>query len=127
LCFVFFFSFLFFYLQQDITAFLKVVHAAAPDTDALIRIYTQEAARLNARLPLMQRITRREFLKYRIESLTKAAHFDSSAGTGPDEKDKLAQELRSVSDQLRKDLPEYEKTYPFSLFFFFLVGGWYHF
>lgn len=58
-------------VNVEITAFLKVVHAAAPDTDALVGLYTREAGRLNARLPLMQKITRREFLKYRLESLAK--------------------------------------------------------
>ena len=75
----------------------------------------------------MQRITRREFLKYRMESLTKVSPFDPSSpspSSSPsstvsgEERVKLAHELRSVSDQLRKDLPEYEITYPILIFTF---------
>lgn len=108
-------------VNVEITAFLKVVHAAAPDTDALVGLYTREAGRLNARLPLMQKITRREFLKYRLESLAKTRapeqvqlllYIKSLLSTQPtEERDKLAQELHSISVQLSRDLPEYERTY----------------
>lgn len=105
------------HITTEITAFLKVVHSAAPDPGALMKLYTREGARLNGRLMLMQRITRREFLRHRLESLatTSSSSSPSMPKGDQDEVPRLREDLKLVSDILRRDLPDYEREYPSSL------------
>lgn len=52
--------------QDEKNRFLNGVHSAAHDPALIYQLYERECAKLTDKLPLMQSVTRREFLKHRM-------------------------------------------------------------
>merc|ERR1719335_1037868 len=75
----------------------------------MIDVYQKEINRLTDQLPLMETITRREFIKYRLNELKGAP---SGRGTREDkQKSEFLRELKRLNEQLAKALPAYEKRH----------------
>lgn len=75
----------------------------------------REIQRLEAQLPLMEVITRREFLKHRINDARGLAA--SQGVVAVPEEEELLRELQRLDTQLARDLPLYERTYRAKLFY----------
>merc|ERR1712100_793409 len=88
--------------------------ASAAYTPEMIGVYQREIDRLTDQPPLMETITRREFIKYRLNELKGAQ------GRGTREakqKTEFLNELKRLNEQLTKALPAYEKKHS-SMFLF---------
>ena len=105
--------------QAEINAFLSRVHAANQDPNVLLQVYERESARLSDKLPLTQHITRREYLKYRLECIHKFSSTASRLGNVDSarlvretaERDTLWKELLKINTQLQSAVPEYERKH----------------
>jgi len=101
--------------SNDRLHFVMDAEAAAAYTPEMIQCYQREINRLTDQLPLMETITRREFIKYRLNELKSAP-----AGRGSREdkqKTEFLRELKRLNEQLSKALPAYEKKHG-SMFLF---------
>merc|ERR1711998_447467 len=89
--------------------------AAAAYTPEMIDTYQKEINRLTDQLPLMETITRREFIKYRLNEIK---GLPSGRGSREDkQKTEFLRELKRLNEQLLKALPAYEKKHG-SMFLF---------
>jgi hypothetical protein len=52
--------------QEEKNRFLNSVHSGAHDPVLIYQLYERECSKLTDKLPLMQSVTRREFLKHRM-------------------------------------------------------------
>jgi len=94
---------------SDRLHFVMDAEAAAAYTAEMVQVYQREVARLTDQLPLMETITRREFIKYRLNELKGVA---TSRGTREDkQKTEFVRELKRLNEQLMKALPGYEKKH----------------
>jgi len=94
---------------SDRLHFVMDAEAAAAYTPEMITTYQREISRLTDQLPLMETITRREFIKYRLNELKGVP-----AGRGSREdkqKTEFVRELKRLNEQLMKALPAYEKKH----------------
>jgi len=94
---------------SDKLHFVMDAEAAACYSPEMITVYQREISRLTDQLPLMETITRREFIKYRLNELKGAP-----AGRGSREdkqKSEFVRELKRLNEQLTKALPAYEKKH----------------
>ena len=99
--------------SPDRLHFVMQAEAAAAYSPDMIAVYQQEIARLTDQLPLMETITRREFIKYRLNELK-----GTSRGSREDkQKTEFQRELKRLNEQLLKALPAYEKKHG-SMFLF---------
>jgi hypothetical protein len=95
--------------------FVMDAEASAAYTPEMIGVYQREINRLTDQLPLMETITRREFIKYRLNELKGAP---SGRGSREDkQKNEFVRELKRLNEQLSKALPAYEKKHG-SMFLF---------
>jgi hypothetical protein len=95
--------------------FVMEAEAAAAYTPEMIESYKREINRLTDQLPLMETITRREFIKYRLNELKSAP---VNRGSREDkQKTEFLRELNRLNEQLSKALPAYEKKHG-SMFLF---------
>ena len=84
--------------------------------DILSSVYEElcaEIQRLEAQLPLMDVITRREFVKHRIAEVTSAA----PSALKDQQLLELRRELHVLNEQLLQDLPRYEQDHNAKLFY----------
>jgi len=99
-------------LESDSTDRLHFVmdaEASAAYTPEMIDVYQREINRLTDQLPLMETITRREFIKFRLNELKQAP---SSRGSREDkQKTEFLRELKRLNEQLSRALPAYEKKH----------------
>jgi hypothetical protein len=94
---------------SDRLHFVMDAEAAAACTPEMIQVYQREISRLTDQLPLMETITRREFIKYRLNELKGAP---SARGSREDkQKTEFLRELKRLNEQLMKALPAYEKKH----------------
>jgi hypothetical protein len=85
----------------------------------LIEIFKKEVERLSDQLPLMENITRREFIKQRMREFKRTSndpsrHYNNDPGRiirEEKQKQELERELRRLEEQLFNELPAYEKRY----------------
>merc|ERR1712028_124874 len=92
----------------DKLAFVQDVEASAAFSAAMLDLYQKEVVKLTDQLPLMETVTRREFIKYRLNELKSG----SSRGTREDkQKGEFLRELKRLNEQLTKALPAYEKKH----------------
>merc|ERR1711934_1200855 len=95
--------------SNDRLHFVMDAEAAAAYTPEMIQCYQREINRLTDQLPLMETITRREFIKYRLNELKSAP---ASRGSREDkQKTEFLRELKRLNEQLSKALPAYEKKH----------------
>jgi len=95
--------------------FVMDAEASAAYTPEMVGVYQREISRLTDQLPLMETITRREFIKYRLNELKGAP---SARGSREDkQKTEFVRELKRLNEQLMKALPAYEKKHG-SMFLF---------
>jgi hypothetical protein len=91
----------------DKLSFVMQVEAAAGYTAEMEDLYQREVVKLTDQLPLMETVTRREFIKYRLNELKSGAR-----GTREDkQKSEFVRELKRLNEQLFKALPAYEKKH----------------
>merc|ERR1711934_41879 len=91
----------------DKLAFVIDVEAAAGYTPQMEDLYQKEVVKLTDQLPLMETVTRREFIKYRLNELKSGAR-----GSREDkQKNEFVRELKRLNEQLSKSLPAYEKRH----------------
>lgn len=82
-----------------------------PVNDAVIQAYEDECMLQADRLPLVQSVSRREYLKMRLD------HADELAGRGPDpvdaalQPDEIQRELEVLERDLKFALQEYERKH----------------
>jgi len=92
----------------DKLAFVQDVEASAAFSAAMLDLYQKEVVKLTDQLPLMETVTRREFIKYRLNELKSG----SSRGSREDkQKGEFLRELKRLNEQLAKALPAYEKKH----------------
>jgi hypothetical protein len=100
--------------SADRLHFVMNAEAAMSYSPERITVYQQEISRLTDQLPLMETITRREFIKYRLNELKGTA----ARGSREDkQKTEFVRELKRLNEQLMKALPAYEKKHA-SMFMF---------
>merc|ERR1711934_1269598 len=91
----------------DKLAFVMQVEETAGYTAEVEDLYQKEVVKLTDQLPLMETVTRREFIKYRLNELKSGAR-----GTREDkQKSEFVRELKRLNEQLSKALPSYEKKH----------------
>lgn len=101
----------------DKVEFLTQVLNVAPYSDQLHSLLQSYAAMLTAQLPLLQQVTRREFIKYRLKCIHRfqqdpAKRQEFAEGTeGARKRDMLMTELGVISERLTASLQEYEKQH----------------
>jgi hypothetical protein len=92
----------------DKLAFVMEAEAAANFSTVMLELYQQEVVKLTDQLPLMETVTRREFIKYRLNELKSG----NSRGSREDkQKGEFLRELKRLNEQLTKALPAYEKKH----------------
>ena len=101
----------------DRVDFLTKVLEVAPYSEELLALLQQYSARLAAQLPLLQQVTRREFIKYRLKCIhrfqqdpAKRAEF-ASGSEGARTRDMLMSELSVLNDKLTSGLQDYETSF----------------
>jgi len=100
--------------SSDRLGFVMNAEAAAAYNPMMVDVYQGEIARLTDQLPLMETITRREFIKYRLNELKGA----QGRGSREDkQKTEFNRELKRLNEQLTRALPAYEKKHS-SMFLF---------
>jgi len=100
---------------SDRLHFVMDAEASAAYTPEMVQVYQREISRLTDQLPLMETITRREFIKYRLNELKGVP---SARGSREDkQKTEFVRELKRLNEQLTKALPAYEKKHG-SMFLF---------
>ena len=110
------------------SGFLQRVFTTANFTDAVLKLCNSERLKLGTKLPLMQSITRREFVKYRLKVIHRfsqdpAKRQEFAEGTeGARARDLLMAELRVLNNRLRKGLQAYEDKFQEKFMF---RGIWY--
>jgi hypothetical protein len=84
----------------------------------LLDDYKKEIARLTDQLPLMETITRREFIKQRIREFSRSAKDPARTYQDPGrlireekQRQELERELKRLNETLLSELPAYEKKY----------------
>merc|ERR1712166_447921 len=93
----------------DKLTFVMEVEASAAFSTAMLDLYQKEVVKLTDQLPLMETVTRREFIKYRLNELKGAP---SARGSREDkQKTEFLRELKRLNEQLVKALPGYEKKH----------------
>merc|ERR1711981_75876 len=91
----------------DKLAFVMQVEETAGYTAEMEDLYQKEVVKLTDQLPLMETVTRREFIKYRLNELKSGAR----GSRGDKQKNEFVRELKRLNEQLSKDLPAYEKRH----------------
>merc|ERR1712070_719504 len=92
----------------DKLAFVMQVEETAGYTPEMEDLYQNEVVKLTDQLPLMETVTRREFIKYRLNELKSG----NSRGSREDkQKGEFLRELKRLNEQLTKALPAYEKKH----------------
>jgi hypothetical protein len=117
-------------LDQKVPVLLDLIESASYSPEFLSKLQAAEK-RTGATVPILQLITRREYLLYRLKSVTQKQR-DAMAGIrvddGDDEpideaaKNSLLVEVNEVSVQLKSQLQEYEQTFKGK---FLYHGVWY--
>lgn len=91
----------------DRLAFVMEVETLAGYTPEMEDLYQAEVVKLTDQLPLMETVTRREFIKYRLNELKSGGR-----GTREDkQKGEFVRELKRLNESLSKSLPAYEKRH----------------
>lgn len=88
-------------------------------TEDLFELYKTEVGRLTDQLPLVETITRREFIKFRLKEFMKSASDPQRLFQGDAQRlfredaqrKELDVEMRRLNDILLKELPAYEKKH----------------
>ena len=98
----------------DRVDFLTKVLELAPYSEELLKLLQNYSSQLASQLPLLQQVTRREFIKYRLKCIHRfqqdpAKRAEFAAGTeGARTRDMLMSELGVLNEKLRHGLQEYE-------------------
>jgi hypothetical protein len=101
----------------DRVDFLTQVLELAPYSEELLALLQNYSSRLAAQLPLLQQVTRREFIKYRLKCIHRfqqdpAKRAEFASGTeGARTRDMLMSELGVLNNKLGNGLQEYERRY----------------
>jgi hypothetical protein len=101
----------------DRVDFLTRVLELAPYSEELLALLQNYSSRLATQLPLLQQVTRREFIKYRLKCIHRfqqdpAKRAEFAAGTeGARTRDMLMSELGVLNEKLATGLQEYESRY----------------
>ena len=118
-------------LQQSIAKLWKAMESTSDEKmdffDALqvripgdmvdiVDMYEREAALLGAKLPLVQHVTRREFIKYRLKCIHRFAEDPSkrqefTASAGAETRDLLLSELSILNERIRQGIEQFERKY----------------
>lgn len=89
------------------TAFLDRVHALPPYR--CLDEINGEIKRLEVQLPLLEVVTRRDFVQHRLVELSRAGR--SASGGASQQLEELQNELRKLTEQLKSDIPKHEAKY----------------
>lgn len=87
--------------SNEIAGFLSKTQAYNGNVEELIVLYQTESQRLMDQLPLLRVMSRKDFIKTRINNVDKASS----------EYKQLSTELELLNNQLAVDIPQYERKY----------------
>ncbi|KAL0206916.1 hypothetical protein P9112_012627 [Eukaryota sp. TZLM1-RC] len=104
---------------EDLVEFLMDVDSNAPYEPSIHNLYSKEVERLSDLVPLMETITRREFIKYRIREFNKSASNPDRLFSGDssrlirEEKHRkeFLRELHRLNEELANNVPGFENKY----------------
>ncbi|KAL0232132.1 hypothetical protein PCE1_003128 [Barthelona sp. PCE] len=111
--------------EKEQLDFLNAVSSMTEYNEPVLEFYGREVLRLQDQLPLIELITRREFIKYRLREFNKQATDPKRLFVGDstrlmkEEKQRreFVKELSRLNDQLVSLLPEYESKHSTPLLF----------
>lgn len=117
--------FIHFFLLQELDAlerlrFLDGIQELFESNEPLLEKYRNEITRLSEQLPLIEAVSRREFLKYRLSEFKKTTS-DPSYITGSDgaqtvareerQRREMEKELQRITDSLLQEIPLFERKH----------------